>query len=194
MDPASSTENVYKPCLSSLQVLLWQKWASDSVVHELVSKTRTDVYTRGLSVAGIMNVSDVLVRCTLILYILPWIPIVITINVLKNKMYALVRSRENVFSAETLRLHGNLIKALTTQSLTPLLHLITYICYVVEQHIFPNIATELLMFMPIGILSIVTPIINIYYIRPYREQFIQCLGFRAKVIEQRSSKASLGNR
>ncbi|EPB69650.1 hypothetical protein ANCCEY_11257 [Ancylostoma ceylanicum] len=112
----------------------------------------------------------------------------ITINVLKSKMYALVRCRATVLSSETLRLHANLIKALTTQSLTPFLHLITYLCYIIEQHIYSNPVTELIIFIPVGVLSIVTPIINIYYIRPYREMFKRCLRYQSKPSEVSRSK------
>ncbi|EYC42363.1 hypothetical protein Y032_0534g3070 [Ancylostoma ceylanicum] len=144
--------------------------------------------------AGILDASDVLVSCVLIFYVLPWLPIMITINVLKSKMYALVRCRATVLSSETLRLHANLIKALTTQSLTPFLHLITYLCYIIEQHIYSNPVTELIIFIPVGVLSIVTPIINIYYIRPYREMFKRCLRYQSKPSEVSRSKVSFSRK
>ncbi|ETN70341.1 hypothetical protein NECAME_14834 [Necator americanus] len=47
------------------------------------------------------------------------------------------------------------------------------------------------MFMPTGILSIVTPIINIYYIRPYCEAFKRCLLCRPKLTENSRSKVDM---
>ncbi|KAL6737681.1 hypothetical protein Aduo_011306 [Ancylostoma duodenale] len=183
-------------CLPSLvpMLVLCQKWANESTVANLIAKYRGDMYDDGLAVAGIVDASDVLVSCVLIFYVLPWLPIMITINVLKSKMYALVRCRATVLSSETLRLHANLIKALTTQSLTPFLHLITYLCYIIEQHIYSNPVTELIIFIPVGVLSIVTPIINIYYIRPYREMFMRCLRYQSKPSEVSRSKVSMSRK
>ncbi|EYC42364.1 hypothetical protein Y032_0534g3070 [Ancylostoma ceylanicum] len=205
-------------CLPSLvpMLVLCQKWANESTVANLIAKYRSDMpqtsalecvcwrveplkTRRGCDgdlafTAGILDASDVLVSCVLIFYVLPWLPIMITINVLKSKMYALVRCRATVLSSETLRLHANLIKALTTQSLTPFLHLITYLCYIIEQHIYSNPVTELIIFIPVGVLSIVTPIINIYYIRPYREMFKRCLRYQSKPSEVSRSKVSFSRK
>ncbi|WKY06960.1 hypothetical protein Q1695_006832 [Nippostrongylus brasiliensis] len=154
--------------------ILWRKWSSEQSIRETIRTYRPDVFYPEMTVAGIDDSSDSLMQAVFAFYLVLWFPVIITINILKRKMYAMVRSHANHLSTETLRLHTNLIQALTTQSLVPFLHMMTYVCFIVDQYIYANDFVEIVIFLPIVLVSIATPMINIYYIRPYRETFKTC--------------------
>ncbi|WKY06961.1 hypothetical protein Q1695_006832 [Nippostrongylus brasiliensis] len=178
-------------CLPSLVPvgILWRKWSSEQSIRETIRTYRPDVFYPEMTVAGIDDSSDSLMQAVFAFYLVLWFPVIITINILKRKMYAMVRSHANHLSTETLRLHTNLIQALTTQSLVPFLHMMTYVCFIVDQYIYANDFVEIVIFLPIVLVSIATPMINIYYIRPYRETFKTC--FRNRGNKQGEIRSSL---
>ncbi|CAJ0593273.1 unnamed protein product [Cylicocyclus nassatus] len=93
------------------------------------------------------------------------------IQVLRWKTIA--RLKSDVMSEKTRRMQSQLLKAITYQSCLPLFLATGMISWMVGNAVSPNFPLLQFMYNTVGLAPILSPLLSLYYIKPYRDWLSQ---------------------
>ncbi|KAK6059394.1 hypothetical protein COOONC_02978 [Cooperia oncophora] len=97
----------------------------------------------------------------------PMIPILIGILILRKRIVAILST--HTLSENTKVLHNDLLKALTYQAVLPCLFSVSLLCYICTQFgLYRHPILESFLVMPLDSLAVLSPLMSLCFIRPYR--------------------------
>ncbi|VDO69705.1 unnamed protein product [Heligmosomoides polygyrus] len=142
----------------------------------------------GETVTGHTNVFEWKV-CTAILHMtLPITPVYIGILLLRRRIVAMLSV--NAMSESTKKIHKQLLRALTYQATLPCVFLMGVLSYAIGQlGVCQHPILETLTFFCFGTLPVLSPLMSLYFIGPYRRIISMCLlGAVSKVFPTKCQK------
>ncbi|CAJ0593264.1 unnamed protein product [Cylicocyclus nassatus] len=144
---------------------------------EGVARTQlTHIYTDDLRDKCISAYLDLYEWKTLIIEMhlaLLILPVYIAILVLRRK--TIVRLHVGWMSERTLRMHSQMLKAITYQACLPLLLSSGLVVFVLGQFLGPNHPILQYSYIAAGLTPVLTPLISLYFIKPYHDSIKQVL-------------------
>ncbi|CAJ0593260.1 unnamed protein product [Cylicocyclus nassatus] len=97
----------------------------------------------------------------------PVFPVYIAILILRRKILRQLKS-EGTMSEKTIRMHSELLKAITYQSCLPLFLGVGVVALSLGNLISPNHPLLQYLYKIVGLAPILSPLLSLYYIQPYR--------------------------
>ncbi|PAV91473.1 hypothetical protein WR25_18144 [Diploscapter pachys] len=144
----------------------------EHIVHEMFPH----YYLENKTITGISNIfENIPALYTIAWQTMPVSPIYICILILRVKILKQLQKVADKMSSATQDMHRSLLWALSLQALLPLFFLLAVICYALGQlGIYNHPALEYMTFSVSLPIPLVSPLISIYFVRPYRAFVCRC--------------------
>ncbi|VDO69707.1 unnamed protein product [Heligmosomoides polygyrus] len=128
----------------------------------------------GETISGHTNVFEWKLFTAILHMTLPITPVYIGILVLRRRIILMLST--DTMSENTKKVHKQLLKALTYQALLPCFFSMGVASYTIGQlGICQSPYLETFTFFSFGVLPVVSPLLSLYFIRPYRRIVLACL-------------------
>ncbi|CAI5452042.1 unnamed protein product [Caenorhabditis angaria] len=180
--PAPSTRNIllliffiYLPSFFQLISFMWAQDDSEKV-KEIINRKFPDYNLTGQIVVGHTDIRNFAALYTICHITIPITPIYITILYLRKKILNHLEESRIHMTPDTLSMHNQLLRALTIQACLPSFFWISVVAYLLSQfNIYNSPSCEYLIFTCVMFIPILSPLVSLYTIRPYRQRVYRCI-------------------
>ncbi|ETN80585.1 7TM chemoreceptor [Necator americanus] len=122
----------------------------------------------GETISGHRSVFEWPVFTAILHMTLPITPVYICILILRRRIVSMLS--KDMMSKQTRKIHAQLLKAITYQACLPIFFLLGVISYGIGQlGLYNHPMLESFTFLSFGMMPMLTPLLSLYFIRPYRD-------------------------